>query len=142
MDEKAFLHEIHEIRNEAKIMPSTSIACGVLLLLIGIVGYVNGMLTQNASITALIPAFFGIVMIALGIGARMKEDLRKHLMHAAAAIALLGFILTAGRVVSRFNELTYSPAVISQVSMALVCLLFVILAVKSFADARRRDRTV
>jgi hypothetical protein len=123
-------------------MPSTSIACGILLLLIGIVGYVNGMLTQHPSVTALIPAFFGIVMIALGVGARFKENLRKHLMHAAAGVALLGFILTAGRVVSRFNELTYSPAVISQVSMSLVCLLFVILAIKSFADARRRGGTV
>lgn len=122
-------------------MPSTSIACGILLLLIGIVGYVNGMLTQHASVTALIPAFFGLVMVALGVGARFKENLRKHLMHTAAAVALLGFILTAGRVVSRFNELTYSPAVISQVSMSLVCLLFVILAIKSFADGRRRDGT-
>lgn len=125
-----------------KNMPSTSIACGVLLLLIGIVGYVNGMLTQHASITALIPAFFGVVMVGLGVGARVKENLRKHLMHAAAAVALLGFILTAGRLVSRFSELTYSPAVISQVSMALVCLLFLILAIKSFADARRRGGSV
>ena len=120
-------------------MPSTSIACGTLLILIGVLGYVNGVMTTHASLTALIPAAFGIVLLLLGVFARMNEGLRKHLMHAAVVIALLGFILTAGRLLSRLNELSYSAAVVSQVSMALVCLLFVILAVKSFADARRRE---
>lgn len=120
-------------------MPSTSIACGVLLLLIGIFGYSNGLMTGNASITALIPAFFGAVLIILGVLARAKENLRKHLMHAAVIVALLGFILTAGRLISKLGELSYSAAVISQVSMAMVCLLFVVLAIKSFADARRKN---
>ena len=119
-------------------MPSTSIACGVLLILIGILGYVNGVMTNHASLTALIPAAFGVVLLLLGVVARMKENLRKHLMHAAVVIALLGFILTAGRLLSKLSELSYSAAVVSQVSMALVCLLFVILAIKSFADARRK----
>lgn len=118
-------------------MPSTSIACGTLLVLIGILGYVNGVMTDHASLTALIPAAFGIVLILLGVAARMREGLRKHLMHAAVVVALLGFIATAGRLVSKLGELSYSAAVVSQVSMALVCLLFVILAIKSFADARR-----
>ena len=119
-------------------MPSTSIACGTLLILIGVLGYVNGVMTNHASLTALIPAAFGIVLLLLGVFARMNEGLRRHLMHAAVVIALLGFIMTAGRLISRLSELSYSAAVVSQVSMALVCLLFVILAVKSFADARRR----
>ena len=123
-------------------MPSTSIACGTLLILIGILGYVNGVMTNHASLTALIPAAFGVVLLLLGVLARVKEGLRKHLMHAAVVIALLGFIMTAGRLISRLSELTYSAAVVSQVSMALVCLLFVILAVKSFADARRRSDAV
>ena len=119
-------------------MPSTSIACGTLLILIGILGYVNGVMTNHASLTALIPAAFGLVLLLLGVLARMKEGLRKHLMHAAVVIALLGFIMTAGRLIPRLGELSYSAAVVSQVSMALVCLLFVILGVKSFADARQR----
>ena len=118
-------------------MPSTSIACGTLLILIGILGYVNGVMTNHASLTALIPAVFGIVLLLLGVFARKSEGLRKHLMHAAVVIALLGFIMTAGRLLSKLSELSYSAAVVSQVSMALVCLLFVILAIKSFADARR-----
>ena len=122
-------------------MPSTSIACGTLLILIGILGYINGVMTGHASVTALIPAMFGIVLLLLGVFARKSEGMRKHLMHAAVIVALLGFIATAGRLVSKMGELTYSAAVVSQVSMALVCLLFVILGVKSFADARRSSNS-
>ena|SRR5215213_10049094 len=118
-------------------MPSTSITCGTLLIIIGILGYIAGVLNQTPSFTALIPAVFGLVLFLLGVFARKNEGLRKHLMHAAVLVALLGFIATAGRLISKMGELSYSAAVVAQVSMALVCLLFVILAVKSFVDARR-----
>jgi hypothetical protein len=118
-------------------MPFTSIICGVLLILVGVVGYAYGMSTGHASLTALIPAAFGLVLALLGIVSRAMDDLRKHLMHAAAAIALIGFILTAGRLVMNLGNLTLSAAMLSQLAMALICLLFVILAVRSFVEARR-----
>ena len=118
-------------------MASTAIICGILLILIGIIGYISGYMESNPSITALIPAFFGIVLFALGAAARAKENLRKHLMHAAVVVGLLGFILPTGRLVSRLGELTLTMAVISQISMALICLLFVVLAIRSFIEARR-----
>jgi drug/metabolite transporter (DMT)-like permease len=118
-------------------MPSTSIACGALLILIGIIGYVYGLTNNSASVTALIPAFFGIVLVILGFLAKSKENLRKHLMHGAVLIGLLGFILPVGRLLSKISSITHSAAVFSQIAMALVCLVFVILCVKSFIDARR-----
>lgn len=118
-------------------MPNLAIGSGVVLILIGLAGYVYGMMNDRGSVTALIPAFIGIVLALLGIVSNMKEGLRKHLMHGAVVIALLGFIATAGRLVSRLGELTASPAVISQALTALVCLIFVILAIRSFAAARR-----
>lgn len=118
-------------------MPSTSIVSGFLLVLIGAVGYLYGISSGHASITALIPAFFGAVLFLLGIIARSRESLRKHLMHAAVIVALIGFILTAGRLISKAGELTMSAAVFSQLAMALVCLVFVVLAVRSFINARR-----
>ena len=123
-------------------MPSTSIACGTLLVLIGILGYVYGLVTGHASITALIPAFVGVVLLVLGVFARMNEGLRKHLMHAAVIVALLGFLASAGRLVSKLGELSYNAAVVSQVAMAIVCLVFVILAVRSFIEARRGNEGV
>lgn len=118
-------------------MPSTAITLGVLLILLGVAGYIYGVMSGNASITALIPAVFGIVLAGLGFASRAKENLRKHLMHAAVVVALIGFILPAGRLISRFGELTFSVAVLSQILMAVICLIFVILGIKSFADARR-----
>jgi hypothetical protein len=118
-------------------MTNTAIISGVILILIGVAGYVNGYTTGHASVTALIPAFFGAALAVLGAIGRQNEGLRKHLMHGAVVIALLGFILTAGRLVSKLGELTMTPAVLSQVAMAVVCLIFVILSIKSFRDARR-----
>lgn len=117
-------------------MPTTAIICGVILILIGVVGYVNGAMHDKASVTALIPAFIGVLLALLGAVSGAKVSLRKHLMHVAVVVALLGFIATAGRLVSKLSELTMSPAVISQASTALVCLAFVILAIRSFAAAR------
>ena len=122
-------------------MPSISIACGAILILIGIVGYIHGVTTGHGSITALIPAFFGIVLLLLGIGARASESLRKHLMHAGVIVGLLGFVLPFGRLLSNISGIGLTAAVVSQAAMSLVCLLFVVLAVRSFIAARR-DRAV
>lgn len=118
-------------------MTNSSIICGSLLILIGLAGYVHGVMNEKASVTALMPAFIGVVIGLLGVLAGMKEGLRKHLMHAAVVVALLGFIATAGRLVSTISELSASPAVLSQALTAIVCLAFIILAIRSFAAARR-----
>jgi len=117
-------------------MPITSIICGSLLVLIGFIGYGYGLMNGNASLTALIPAAFGSVLEILGFVAKSNERLRKHLMHVAVLVALLGFIMTAGRLLMKVNEISLGPAVISQISMAAICLVFVILAVRSFIAAR------
>jgi len=105
---------------------------------IGAAGYIYGMNSGTASVTALIPAFFGIVLIACGAIGTVAEGMRKHLMHLAVVVALLGFILTAGRLVMKAatGGLEASPAVMSQGAMAVVCLIFVVLAIRSFAAAR------
>ncbi len=122
-------------------MPITSIIFGVLLIIIGAVGYVHGIMNDKPSITALIPAFFGIVIALLGLAAQVKESLRKHLMHAAVLIGLIGFLASAGRLASKFSDIAMTPAYIAQIAMALVCLLYVIFAVRSFIDARKARNT-
>ena len=120
-------------------MPSTAIVSGILLILLGIIGYVFSIVDGNTSLTALIPAAFGLVLAILGFAAKAKDDLRKHLMHAAVLVALIGFIIPAGRVLSQIILIVLSLANISQIAMALICLLFVILSVKSFINARRSN---
>ncbi len=114
-------------------MPNLSIVCGLILILIGLVGYLN----NPVSYTALIPTAIGALLAVLGILSRMNEALRKHLMHAAVVIALLGFIATAARLLPRLGEFSGSAAQLSQLSTAIVCLAFVIFAVRSFITARR-----
>jgi len=118
-------------------MPSTAIGCGLALILIGIAGYVWGMLGDRASITALIPAFFGLVIALLGAFARSNESLRKHLMHGALLVALIGLVIPAYRLISMGSSLSLTPAVVSQAAMALICLIFLILGIQSFVNARR-----
>jgi len=118
-------------------MPITSIIFGVLLIIIGAVGYVHGVMNDKGSITALIPAFFGIVIALLGLAAQTKESLRMHLMHAAVLVGLVGFLASAGRLASKFSDISMTPAYIAQIAMAVTCLLYVIFAVRSFIAARR-----
>ena len=114
-------------------MASTTVVFGVLLTLLGLVGY---FLTGTSSVTALIPAIFGLLLFVLGVLAR-SEPIRKHVMHAAAAIALVG---CAGALFSllRTPAGPRSPmAVFSQAGMVVLTAVFVGLCVKSFIDVRR-----
>ncbi len=122
-------------------MPSTAIISGVLLILIGILGYVFSIVDGNTSLTALIPAAFGLLLVILGVIAKSNENLRKHLMHAAVIVGLLGFLIPTWRILSRISDIKVSLAVLSQAAMALVCLFFVILSVQSFINARRNRTT-
>lgn len=117
-------------------MPDTAIWFGRLLILLGVIGYGYGLSAGNASITALIPAAFGVVMMLLGHLASARENLRKHLMHAAVLVALIGLFASAGRLVMKASEFRVSAASLSQIAMAAICLIFVILAVRSFIAAR------
>jgi hypothetical protein len=115
-------------------MLSVTRAVGFLLILLGIVGYVG---TGGASLTALIPAFVGAVFLVLALVARSPEA-RKHVMHAAVAIALLAVIGGLPRIVTAVNAGDISrPAVMAQIAMATILAIYVLLGVKSFIDARR-----
>jgi hypothetical protein len=118
-------------------MPFTAIIFGVLLILTGVIGYIYGMMNPPASLTALIPAAFGIVLALLGLSAQSMEGMRKHLMHAAVTVALFGFLVPAARVLSKMSEITLSAAYVLQIVMAVLCLTFVIMAINSFVAARR-----
>jgi hypothetical protein len=113
-----------------------TIVFGGTLIVLGFVGYFA---TNMVSWTALIPAFFGLPIAILGMMA-MKDHLRKHAMHAAVMVGLLGFLGAAYSFSRPFisgKEIERPVAAIMQAVMALICAVFVGLCVKSFIDARR-----
>ena len=115
-------------------MPSVTRVVGFLLVLLGVAGYFG---TGRASVTALIPAMVGALFLVLALVAR-NPAARKHVMHAAVALALLGVVGVAPRIIAavRAGD-TSRPAVLSQMAMAVILALYVILGVKSFVDARK-----
>lgn len=108
------------------------------MIVLGLAGYV---LTGMQSWTALIPCFFGVLIGASGLLALAKPDLRKHAMHAAAGVALIGLAGTgraATAIGTVFDGTAKRPeAVVAQTAMAVLCVVFLALCIKSFIDARR-----
>lgn len=120
-------------------MPIQAIRFGYLLIAVGIVGYGYGWINGNPSVTALIPAFFGLALHILGLWASRNENLRKHLMHVAVIVGLIGFIVPLSRILMKINDFALSAAFASQLAMSLICLAFVIMCVMSFVNARRAN---
>ena len=120
-------------------MASTTIFFGLLMILLGVVGY---LLTGRESPTALIPAVPGVIFLLLGVLAR-NERLRKHVMHLAAALSLVGFLAMAGMGWTKLARWAGGTpparpaAVISQSILGLLLLVFLVLCVRSFINARR-----
>ena len=115
-------------------MSLIAIVFGVLLSVLGGGFFVY---TGMDKVTSLIPAFFGIALIVLGVIAR-NERLRMHTMHGAALLGLIGFAMPAVMVVRALSQgATFEPVKHGeQCAMSALCLIFVGLCVKSFIDAR------
>lgn len=118
-------------------MPNLSIYFGLLLVAIGVLGYAYSLTTGPGSFTALIPAAFGAVLAILGFAAVRNEGPRKHLMHGAVIIAFVGFAAMLGRLISKRDGFTGSAGDIATAATAFICLIFVVLTVRSFIAARK-----
>lgn len=124
------------------MMALPTVITGLLLILVGLVGYFGAEpnpQTGKVSPTALIPAAFGIVLVILG-GLAFSDKLRKHAMHLAAVVGVLGVIGGFMPILRQINNTgTFDPFKKSAVAgelMILICAVFVGLCVRSFVLAR------
>lgn len=133
-------------------MPRLAIIFGLLLSALGTVSYFQPELLGSVplpkadetpgkpSITALIPAFFGVALILCGFIGSASPDMRKHAMHIAAIVSLLGVVGALFRPIStavKGQELNFAAAPLrAQVIMAALSLIFLILCIRSFVQAR------
>ena len=119
-------------------MPGITRLVGFALIGIGVIG---NLATGGASLTALIPAMLGAVMLVLALVARSTEA-RKHAMHIAVVIALVSLAGTLPRLFPALRAREFQrPAVIAQAAMVVVLAFYILMGVKSFIDARRARRT-
>jgi len=76
-------------------MAKLTMAFGVLLILVGIGGFV---LTGSAHPTALIPSAIGAILVLSGVLAHTEDAKRRMLwMHIAVTVGLLGALATVNR---------------------------------------------
>lgn len=118
-------------------MPRAALGFGAALILVGLISYIA---TGAKSLTALIPSYAGVLLAAAGMIA-FRPELRKHAMHGAAAVAAVGLLAAGGRMVSvllRSAEKAPSIAgILSMGAMAALCVVFLVLCIRSFIAARR-----
>ena len=122
-------------------MAKVTIVFAVLLIALGLIGFFG---TGSAHPTALIPTWFGLALGVFGIFAISPSESRRRLfMHINVTIGLVGLIgagVEAGRGYSSATAKGLAPdpiALAAKLAMAGLLLIYVILCVRSFIQARR-----
>ncbi len=119
-------------------MAKLTIVFGVLLAAVGIGGFVLG----GGGLHSVV---FGLVLVVCGVLALGDNPKKRMLwMHIAVTVGLLGFLIpgsmsTVALVKAHSAGVTVArPAMVhEQVVVALLCLIFVVLCVRSFIAARK-----
>ncbi len=112
-------------------MPKPTLVFAALLIALGV-----GAFALSGSPTSLLPAYFGGVLAVLAGLALAYAGARRHLMHAAAVVALLGALAPTAALVIRASKM--SPLALGvNVSMLALSAALLAMMVRSFVVARR-----
>ena len=115
---------------------------GALLIAITVYAYLNPTPNESGKVpmTSLIPAFFGTILFVCGALSH-NPKLRKHVMHVAAMVGVLGAIggfMPLIRQASKGVDIDPTKlAAASGLLMSALCALFVFLCVRSFIAAKK-----
>ena len=132
-------------------MAKLAMLFGVLVALVGVAGYIATHFWH-----ALIPVVLGVLLILLGLVANTEDVKRRMLaMHIAVTVGLLGFLGTIPGLIAMVGFVTgthqetanehievgalsvHKLAAEVQSATSVLCLIFVLLCVRSFIAARR-----
>ena len=112
-------------------MPKPTLLFAALLIVLGV-----GAFLFSGSRTALLPAYVGLALALLGGLALAFDGGRRHLMHVAAVVALLGALAPAATLAIRVAQM--SPLALTvNLGMLLLCGALLVLMIQSFRAARR-----
>ncbi|MGH9617918.1 MAG: hypothetical protein ACRD28_14355 [Acidobacteriaceae bacterium] len=119
-------------------MAKFTFVIALVLIALGIAFFIA---TGSYAPTALIPAYFGIVLGILGLLANTADSKRRMIMmHVAVTIGLIGVVFPGYRAGAAFlasTRMAHPAAVKEEFAMAAICLVFVLVCVRSFIAARR-----
>ncbi|MCH2174797.1 MAG: hypothetical protein MK193_03625 [Lentisphaeria bacterium] len=120
-------------------MAKVSLIFSLIYILMGIGGYFA---SGRASVTALIPTFFGIIFFILSFIAIKKPRLNKHMMHGIMLLVLLslgGTFKGFGKLLSWIGgqEVDRLMAVQIQGTFFILNAILLILGILSFIKARK-----
>jgi hypothetical protein len=120
-------------------MTAVTLIVGAALTLTGIIAYV---VSDAASATALIPSVVGVLILLCGLLALRGGALRKHALHAALVIALLGALGSLMNVVQIGDLIDGTAerpaAIVTSIIMFVVLVGYLALGIRSFVNARRQ----
>ena len=112
-------------------MPKQTLIFAVLLVVLGL-----GAFLWSGTQTALMPAYVGVVLGVLARLALAFQGARRHLMHVAAVVALLGALAPAATLGMRAAQM--SPLALTvNIGMLVLCGALLVLMVRSFIAARQ-----
>lgn len=112
-------------------MPKTTLIFAALLIALGV-----GAFGVSSSRTALLPAYVGMALGVLAGLALAFDGARKHLMHVAAVVALLGALAPAAALAIRAAQM--SPLALGvNLGMLVLSAGVLVLMVRAFVAARR-----
>lgn len=121
-------------------MAKVTLLFALLMAALGLVGYLG---SGHQHPTALIPFWWGLALGIFGIMAiSPKESRRKLFMHINVTIGLLGFIGGLVEGIRGYGKPTPGVYLVSaetsKLCMAGLMLIYVLLCVRSFINARRQ----
>ena len=121
-------------------MAKVTLVFAALFIVLGLIGFIG---TGSVHYTALIPAALGLLLGVFGaLSFSPDAGRRKLFMHINVTLGLLGFLGTFMGLIQWFQMLAGAtlknpPATESKAVMALLCLVYVALCVRSFIAARK-----
>ncbi len=122
-------------------MAKLTMVVALILIVLGVAVFVA---MGSHAPTALIPAYFGVLLGILGLLANTPDSKRRMLfMHIAVTVGLIGFIFPGWRgigdlITQMHGQIVLHPAAMKEeLAMAAICLVYVLLCVRSFIAARR-----
>lgn len=110
---------------------TASLINAVLLIVLPLWGYLS---SETPSITALIPAFIGVLLLVMNYGVKKENKIIAHIAVVLTLVILFGLITPLKGAIGRGDALAIGRIIVMIISTVVAMVFFV----KSFIDAKKR----